>query len=124
MSNFVVIEVGADPDGAIPIDLVSLAYRTSRWDRIALIVGDSDIPKIDRALDGLVDTMPLDIPGVRYIRASSDAEIRQAVREADLIFVATERLLGHIKATHCSKARVRPIDQASKLLPNRAAETL
>ncbi|TPG43560.1 hypothetical protein EAH79_07380 [Sphingomonas koreensis] len=66
-SAFAVLDIHRTADGALPEEVIRLAYKASRRVRIALLLDDISPADIDRLLDPLVKQCRLDIPGLIYL---------------------------------------------------------
>lgn len=89
MRSIAAMQIHTPIDASLRI-LLHTAYRASRRGRILLILNGVSTESIDEILDPLVATMPLDIPGLRYVSADNRAVVNDAVREADIVFSALE----------------------------------
>ena len=84
-----VVEIVAGTDGALPTELVRTIYRASAEGLYVLALHDSDPVAIDHALDALVGTLPLDIPGVIYVDAGDEASLRCALGMTECILATS-----------------------------------
>ncbi|QAY78087.1 hypothetical protein [Sphingosinicella sp. BN140058] len=115
MHILALIEIRRDPDGGLPADLLRLAYRASRRGRILLVLHDVSAAEIDAELDALVREMPLDIPGLLYLRATDIGSLAEASSGASMIFVSNETQTYWRSALLGRRAMGEP-DRASEVL--------
>lgn len=85
------IEIVASRDGRVPAELVCTAYRASVRGPIVLVLNGVCWQDVDRALDGLVVLLPLDIPGIVYVDVADEAAVLSAARETEKIWGVTQR---------------------------------
>lgn len=77
-----VVDITAEPAGCTLEELVVSAYRASRDGVVVLVLSGVSPAEVDRILDPVVPSMPLTIPGVRYLQATDEEAVRRAYRSA------------------------------------------
>lgn len=80
------VEISAGSNGEVPSDLVQAVYRASADGLFILALHGVDADAIDRSLDGVVCSMPLNIPGVIYVDAEDETAMRAALGATEQIF--------------------------------------
>ncbi|WOK35944.1 hypothetical protein [Sphingomonas sp. C3-2] len=84
-----VVEIVAGADGVLPTELVRTVYRASAEGLYVLALHGIDPVAIDHALDALVGTLPLNIPGVIYVDAGDEASLRCALGMTECILATS-----------------------------------
>ena len=85
-----VLEVGRQPDGALQGELIAAAYRASLDARVLLVLDRVSPAEVDKVLDGVVRSSPLQRPGVRYANVEDDATVLGAATQAHRIFASSD----------------------------------
>lgn len=116
MNVLALIEVKRQPDGALPSELLQLAYQASRRGRIVLVLKGVSPFDVDKEIDRLVKRMPLDIPGLLYVRADDLGKLADASAAANMIFVSAETELYWRSAFQLGLRRTRPPQDARDVL--------
>ncbi|WP_113448027.1 hypothetical protein [Rhizobium cremeum] len=78
MSYRIAIEITRQA-GALPEDLIVRSYRYSQYGAVAFILNGVTPTEINVILDPIVPTLPLGIPGVRYIDIKARAVVCEIV---------------------------------------------
>lgn len=102
--------------GRVPAGLVEDCYRASQNGLVALVLRDIPPQAVDRILDPLVPTLPLNIPGVLYIDSRETGRVREALLAAESIFVATAAFRGVVRALGVAPRLIAPVSQAGRSL--------
>lgn len=89
MRALALIEIVADTEGRVPAELVQAVYRASEKGLFILALHGIEPDAIDRSLDPVVSTMPLDIPGVIYIDAGDEGAMRAALRAVERVYATS-----------------------------------
>lgn len=90
MGLVALIEITRNTDGSVPASLIRALYCASGDGVIALALRNIHWTEVDAALDTLVPTMPLSIPGLRYIDVRDEPAILAAACEAQMVISATD----------------------------------
>jgi hypothetical protein len=65
--------------GALPEELIVKGYRCSQFGPVAFVLNGVSAHEINRILDPVVPTLPLSIPGVRYIDLRAKAMVCETI---------------------------------------------
>jgi hypothetical protein len=86
-----VIEIAPDATGALPVDLITEAYRASRAAAIAFVL-DPLVrrPAVDRVLDPVVAEDCGNVHGVLYLDQSDDQTITAAITRAEFVVAMSD----------------------------------
>ncbi|MFC6487592.1 hypothetical protein [Nitratireductor sp. GCM10026969] len=103
-------------NGHIPSGLIEACYRASQSGLVVLALDGISPQAVNRILDPVVPTLPLDIPGVLYIDAADAARVQEAVFAAERIFVATIAFRGMVRALGVAPRLIAPVDLAGSRL--------
>ena len=85
-----VLEVGRQPDGALQRRLLTAAYQASLVAPVLLVLDRVSPAEVDKVLDGVVRSSPLNRPGVRYANVEDDATVLAAAKQAHRIFASSD----------------------------------
>jgi hypothetical protein len=113
-----VIEICPKPDGSIPEELIRKAYLASQSMAIVLILRDISPKVVDPTLDDLVPHLPLNIPGVKYVRVQDQAEVSRALVNADQIYCSSLENMGLNTFQLDSTIPIQSIAEAYSVLDN------
>jgi hypothetical protein len=116
MGAWAVIEIASIRGKNPPAGLILCAYRASQTGLVALVLNDVDPRTVNRILDPLVRLMPLTIPGVLYLKINDDAQVREAVLSARMVFVATKEFHTSVVGLGIDQSLVWPARSALTLL--------
>lgn len=101
-------------NGRVPVGLIEASYRASQEVLVALILRGVSPQSVNRILDPIVPTLPLDIPGVLYIDADDHARVREAVLSAATVFVATATFRRLVRALGVAPTTIVPVGRAGR----------
>ena len=85
-----VLEVGRQPDGALQGGLITAAYRASLAAPVLLVLDRVSPAEVDKVLDNVVRSSPLNRPGIRYASVEDDATVLAAAKQAHRIFASSD----------------------------------
>jgi hypothetical protein len=85
-----VLEVGRQPDGALQGELIAAAYQASLAAPVLLVLDRVSPAEVDKVLDDVVRSSPLNRPGVRYADVEDDATVLAAAKQAHRIFASSD----------------------------------
>jgi hypothetical protein len=120
MHSFAAVEIRSLADGALPVRLLHAAYRASRRGRIILILDGIPPSAVDDALDPLVPSIRLDIPGLVYVDGRDGTAVAEAVEAAGIVFASGSDGITENKARPC---RMRSLAEAEAMLDRMARPT-
>ena len=92
MPPTVVIEIAPAVETDLPIELITAAYRASRWAHVVFIMPADMRPLVDRALDPLVAEWGLSACGVRYCIAPDAAVLGPVLTRASWAMIESPGL--------------------------------
>lgn len=93
-----VLEVGRQPDGALQGGLIAAAYRASLAAPVLLVLDQVSPAEVDKVLDPVVRSSPLERPGVRYANVEDDATVLRAAKMARQVFASSDRFRAKLTA--------------------------
>jgi hypothetical protein len=93
-----VLEVGRQPDGALQAGLIAAAYRASLAAPVLLVLDRVSPAEVDKVLDDVVRSSPLNRPGVRYADVEDDATVLAAATRAHRTFATSDRFRAKLEA--------------------------
>jgi len=85
-----VVEVGRQPDGALQGELITAAYHASLAAPVLLVLDRVSPAEVNKVLDDIVRSSPLNRPGVRYADAEDDATVLEAASRAHRTFASSD----------------------------------
>jgi len=85
-----VLEVGRQPDGALQGALITAAYNASLAAPVLLVLDRVSPAEVDKVLDNVVRSSPLNRPGIRYANVEDDATVLAAAKQAHRIFASSD----------------------------------
>lgn len=91
ISSLALFEITNQPDGRLPVSLLKSIYRASEHGRYILALHSIGWIAIDQALDELVHSLPLNIPGVLYVDISDENALLEAVSATAVVYAASDR---------------------------------
>jgi len=83
-----VVEIAYSPSGDLPADLIRQAYMASQYGMVVFVLAGPTAREIDRVLDDVVQHLPLDIPGVRYVDSQDKASVLEFLVGAEQVFAS------------------------------------
>jgi hypothetical protein len=115
MTPQILVEISLPPAGTVPAGRIMAAYKASRFGQIALLLNGVSAASVNKVLDPIVPTMPLDTPGLIYVDASDGTRLQRLFADARMLVASTAWLRA---------AAVRAGVKVSRSIPaERAAET-
>src|SRR5262249_17669148 len=78
------------PDGALQGGLITAAYHASLAAPVLLVLDRVSPAEVDKVLDNVVRSSPLNRPGVRYANVEDDATVLAAARQAHRVFASSD----------------------------------
>jgi hypothetical protein len=93
-----VVEVGRQPDGALQGELIASAYHASLAAPVLLVLDRVSPAEVDKVLDDVVRSSPLNRPGVRYADVEDDATVLAAATRAHRTFARSDRFRAKLDA--------------------------
>jgi hypothetical protein len=85
-----VLEVGRQSDGTLHGEAIAAAYHASLAAPVLLVLDRVSPAEVDKVLDNVVRSSPLNRPGVRYADAEDDATVIGAAKQARRIFARSD----------------------------------
>jgi hypothetical protein len=85
-----VLEVARQPDGGLRGGLIAAAYHASLAAPVLLVLDRVSPAEVDKVLDDVVRSSPLNRPGVRYADVEDDATVLAAAKQAQRIFASSD----------------------------------
>jgi hypothetical protein len=89
MTPEILVEISLPRSGAVPADQIVAAYRASRFGQIALVLNGVSAGAVNKVLDPVVPTLPLDIPGLVYIDITDSARLGRLLCGARMLVAST-----------------------------------
>ena len=111
-----VIEIAPHTDGKMPRKLIWEAYRASVRGLVVFALRDTEPSAVDRILDDIVQLMPLNIPGVKYVDANDENALLKAVQVSELIFAKTDRFRTLITVSKIDPSLVWPVELGFEIM--------
>lgn len=112
MHTWAVVEIAPTEEGKPPENLIRCAYRASQTGSVAFILNGIAPQAVDLVLDPIVPGLPLAIPGVLYLQIQDDVRVHDAVRSAQIVFVATDQFRETSYGLRTDRDSIRPVDSA------------
>ena len=119
MTPEILVEISLPRSGVVPADLIVAAYKASRFGQIALVLNRVSASLVNKVLDPVVPTMPLDIPGLVYIDISDSVRLGRLLCGARMLVASTPWLRTAAERAGLDVSRSLPSDTAGEKRPRR-----
>ena len=116
MAPELLVEISSTRSGGVPAGLIVRAYKASRFQQIALVLNRVSAVQVNKVLDPVVQTMPLDIPGVIYVDVSDRPRLHHLLGTARMIVASTSWLRSAAFRAGLDISRTLPGERASTRL--------
>jgi hypothetical protein len=93
-----VVEVGRQPNGALQGELIAAAYHASLAAPVLLVLDGVSPAEVNKVLDDVVRSSPLNRPGVRYADVEDDATVLPAASRAHRTFASSDCFRAKLEA--------------------------
>jgi hypothetical protein len=115
MKPEILVEISLPRSGAIPAGQIIAAYKASRFEPVALVLNGVSAGSVNKVLDPVVPTLPLDIPGIVYVDICDSARLGRLLCGARMLVASTPWLRTAAELAGLEVCRsLRPAPAAAK----------